>query len=443
MAAAGLAWILFAPGRTWGQGQTWAGGNLQKMVEDSRWRLGALRVNAAFSLASAGYDSDIYFGFLPERVPDVLASAATPVQVILPLNKKAVIDVSDRPEYVFYLDTRRERSWNNTLSGRVHVVLERIYVQAGGGMSSVQRRLSPELDLNVRQESVSLSGLVLWQASKTISLAFLYEGAQYSYPEDVYYEALSLADRLNRNEEYLDLIAYVQPSAKVRFSLDAQYGSYQFRSDATGLRDADSYAVFAGAEFIPAERDIPIVRGFQGAATLGYMRLDMRDSFFRDSSGLVGEAVVMARLSKRMSGQVLFSRGYQFSIYSGASYFFSTTMGAGLTRHLSKKADLTYDFTYGRTSYPEFGQGDQAADRYYRYLTHGLRLGLRLARHLGMAFYGSYGQRDRGAYEPIRDRFFAGVSLFFGAAGEGLSVPARGGSQRQAIGSGFAKAAKL
>ena len=218
----------------------------------------------------------------------------------------------------------------------------------------------------------------------------------------------------------------------------------QFRLANSGEVKARNIVInLGGAEFIPAERDIPIVRGFQGAATLGYMRLDMRDSFFRDSSGLVGEAIVMARLSKRMTGQLLFSRGYQFSIYSGASYFFSTTMGAGLTRHLSKKADLTYDFTYGRTSYPEFGQGDLAADRYYRYLTHGLRLGLRLARHLGMAFYGSYGQRDRGAYEPIRDRFFAGVSLFFGAAGEGLSVPARGGSQRQAIGSGFAKAAKL
>ena len=180
LAAALWVGLLAAPRQAPAQVRTWVGGNLEQMVEGARWRLGALRVNAAFNLANAGYDSDIYYGFLSAPTPDVTASASLPVQVILPLSKKVVIDVTDSPRYSFFLDAADQRSWNNVLDGRLHVALNRIYVQAGGGMSNVRRRLSPELELNVRQKANRVNGLVLWQTSETTSLALLYNGAQFS-----------------------------------------------------------------------------------------------------------------------------------------------------------------------------------------------------------------------------------------------------------------------
>ncbi len=425
MAAAGLAGVLLASGAARGQGQTWAGGNLQQMVEAARWRAGVFRLNAAFTLSNTGYDSDIYYGFLAERVPDVTSSASTPVQVLLPLSKKAVIDLSDSPEYVFYLDTPADRAWNNTFSGRVHIALDRVYFQAGGGISNVRRRLSPELEFLVRQNTTSANGLILWQASKSTSMALLYGGAQYDYGDAVY-QGTSIADRLNRNEEYLDLISYIQPSARVRLSFDGQYGSYQFRRSGT-LRDAVSYGAFAGVELIPSTSDFELLRGARGTASLGYMRVDMQDPGLADGSGLVGTGRVMARLSKRMTGELFFSRGFQFSIYSGASFYLETSAGATLTRLLSRRAGLSYSFSYGSTSYPGFGSG--AAGRYYRYLTHGLSLDVRLARYLDVAFMGSFGQRDPGGSMPVRDRFFAGISLVYGVTGSGMSAPRRGGTR--------------
>ena len=422
-AVAASVWLVLASGPAWGQGNTWVGANLQQMVEAARWRLGVLRINAAFRLARTGYDSDIYYGFLPDRTPDVTSSASAPVQVLLPLSKKAVVDVSDSPEYVFYLDNRGQRTWNNTVYGRVHVALDKIYIQAGGGLANVRRRLSPELDLNIRQKTLNLSGLLLWQASKSTSLAVLYSGAQYQL-EDVFFEGASLADRLNRNEEFLDLISYIQPSARVRLSLDGQYGSYEFRRSATGLRNATSYGLFAGIELIPDLDDIEIIHGFQGAAAVGYMRIDQRDPGFKDGSGLVGNASVTARLSKRMTGQINFSRGFQFSVFSGASHYLSTNAGAGITRLLSRRASLSYSFSYGWTTYPD-DTGSVA--RYYRYLTHGLSLDLQLGRNLSVAFLGNFGQRQSGRPIPVRDRFFAGISLVYGRMGGGMSAPARGG----------------
>jgi len=426
LAAAGLACLLTAPPDAPAQVRTWVGANLEQMVESARWRLGALRINAAFSLANAGYDSDIYYGFLSEPNPDVTASASLPVQVILPLSKKVVLDVTDAPQYAFYLDAANQRSWNNVLEGRLHIALNRIYIQAGGGMSNVRRRLSPELELNVRQKATRLSGLVLWQTSRITSLALIYGGVQYAY-DDVFVDGGSVAGRLNRNVETVDLVGYVQFSPRIRLSLDGQYASYEFRRSGPEFRDAASYAFFATAEFIPdiAVGDLEISRRLSGAAAVGIMMIDMKDPGRRDGTGLVGEASVTARLSRRMSGQIMFQRGFQFSIYSGSSFYLATSMGAGLTRYLSRKANVSYNFTYGLTSYPG-SEPEAGSVRFYRYLTHNLRLGLRLARHLNMSFFGSFGQRDRGGPAPLRDRFFGGLSLTYGFVGQGMTAP-RGG----------------
>ncbi len=427
------ACLAAAPGRLFGQGQTWTGEGLAQMLEAAHWRLGFLRVNAALELSNAGHDSDIYYGFLSEPTPDVSASASAPIQVLWPLGQKLVLDVSESPEYVFYLDNQQERAWNNTFSGLVHVALDRWYFQAGGGLSNVRKRMSPELDLPVRLKTDSLNGLALWQAAKSVSLALLYDSAGYDYG-DVVYGGTSLAERLNRNEAHLDLVFYVQTTAKARFSLDGQYSAYRFTEDPTGLRDAQGYALFAAIDFIPVQDVFGIARGVRGAASVGYERMDIRDPQSVDGSGFIGEASVAARLMRRTTGQIFLSRGFRFSIYSGSSYYLATNVGAGLTRLLSKKANLTYNFTYGYNSYPDFGPGSEEnpAGRYYRYLTHDLLLSLRLARQLGVTFQGTFSQRDSGPLAPIQNRFFVGVSAVFGFPGGGMRAPLRGGARQPA-----------
>jgi hypothetical protein len=81
-------WLFGAPDTAYGQGNTWAGTSLAQMVEAAKWRWGLLRVNAALELNNVGYDSDIYYGYLDEPVPDYTFSAGVPVQVLLPVSKR-------------------------------------------------------------------------------------------------------------------------------------------------------------------------------------------------------------------------------------------------------------------------------------------------------------------------------------------------------------------
>ena len=132
------------------------------MVGSARWRLDALRINASVSIANAGYDTDIYYGYFSQATPDFTLTASVPVQILLPISKKAVVEFNDAPQYLFYGKTERERAWNNIFNGRFHLALDKVYIQVGGGLSNVRQRLSPELDINIRQKSDSLDGTFLW-----------------------------------------------------------------------------------------------------------------------------------------------------------------------------------------------------------------------------------------------------------------------------------------
>jgi len=160
LSAASLALLcLFAfPGTALGQGQTWAGTSLAEMIESARWRAGALRFNASLNLSNVGYDTDVYYGYLEEPTPDFTLTGRVPFQALLPLSKKIVLEVNESPEYMFYLETEKERAWNNVFSGRIHFALEKLYVQAGGMLSNVRHRMGPEFDVNVREKFDRLDG---------------------------------------------------------------------------------------------------------------------------------------------------------------------------------------------------------------------------------------------------------------------------------------------
>jgi hypothetical protein len=415
--------ILGATPSAYGQGHTWIGEGLNRMVDAAQWRIGELRINAAFTLNNVGYDSDIYYGFLQsEEVPDWTFAASAPVQLIVPLGKKVVFDLYDNPQYLFYLDTKSERAWNNTFQGRVRVALERIYIQAGGDMANVRRRFSPELAMNVRERRNSLDGLFFWQAARRTSFAVLYSRTQFEY-DDIEYAGTSLADRLNRNEDLLDGIVYIQPGPRWRPFLNGQFGIFSFTGEGSGLRDAKSLGIFGGIEFVPGTGEAETRTGFRGAFRLGYRRLEVTDPGLPDGSGFSGEADVTVDLTRKTSIRALFSRGFEFSVYSGAVYYLSTSYGGGLLQRLTRRTSLNYEISLGRLSYPE---GTGGLSRLDRYVAHTLSLDIRLGRHLEASLLGILNRRRLGMEVPPRNRFFLGFSLVYGSLGIGMPLPLLG-----------------
>jgi hypothetical protein len=422
-------WLLGTPGMASGQGSTWVGTSLAQMVEAAKWRLGSLRVNAAIELMNAGHDSDVYYGYTAEPVPDYTFSAGLPVQVLLPVSKRIVLDIFDRPQYVFYVDTKKERAWNNTFRGQIHFALDRFYIQAGGGLANVRRRMSPELNINIREKANSLNGLVLWQASRATSFALLYGGTTFDYG-DAEYGGTSIAEALNRREDNFDVITYLQLNPRVRFYANGQYGRYAFAEAASSFKDARSYGLFGGLDFIPSEEGASRVGGIEGSANLGYMKFDLLDPGQIDGSGFAGDVNLSVGIMRLTTANISFSRGFQFSVYSGATYYISTAYGAGITRLLSRRASLTYELSFGSTSYPrDEAGGDIPQGISNRYTTHMANLNIKLSRNLTITFFGTIGKRLLGGSAPARNRNFFGFNLIYGASTGTITAPT-GGSSR-------------
>jgi len=412
-------------GRAFGWGNTWMGAALEQIVTATRWKLGAFRYTAAFRLDNAGYDSDIYFGMMANPVPDYTITAGPDIRIFLPIKKKIIFDVSESPQYVFFFDIKRERTLNNMFAGRVHFVFDRFYVQAGGGLIDAKQRLSTEVNLNIRLKQDDLTGLVLWQASRVTSFALQYRRSEFRY-ENSTSGTLNFSENLNRRGSFFSFTAYFQQHSKTRFYLDGEYGSFSFTETISGFKDARSYGVYGGIEFLPSKEGGGQTAGISGRINLGYTRFDILGQGTKDYLGLAGDTGISIGITRLTAIRAFFSRGPQFSVYSGLTYYLQTIYGIGLARSLSRKTTLTYDFSYGRNEY-KGGEtiGDEVSgNRLDKYMAHSVGLSFRLSRVLGLNLMANLGKRDSEfGPRPTSRHYFIGFSLTYGYSSGGLSMP--------------------
>jgi hypothetical protein len=425
-AGAALALGFAAPGAAFGQGKTWPGLALAQIVETTMWRLGDLRVNAALEVGEAGYNSDIYYGFFGDPVPDATFTVSVPAQVIFPVSRRLILDLYDTPSYDFYVNTKRERGWNNAFVGFAHLALNRFYLRGGGELSNIRRRMSLELDVPIREKADSLDGFVLWQASRATSMALAYRGTAFDYG-DAEYLGTSLSETLNRKEEAFDLYGYIQPSPRFHFYVDGRYGTYVFASAAASFKDARSYSIFGGFSSLIRAATTGRAGAISGSARLGYTRFDVRDVAQVDGSGLTGEVDLSIGILKLTTATVHFARGFQFSVLAGATYYLQTSYGAGISRLLSKRTSVSYDFLLGRTTYPGT-EADAGASpgSLIRFATHSLKLSVLLKRNLSVVFAGTLGRRVLDTTGQRWNQDFFGFSLVYGAPMAMISAPGGG-----------------
>jgi len=397
------------------------GASLEQIVSSARWKVGSLRYNAALSLNNAGYDSDIYFGMTANPVPDFTLSAGIPFRLFLPIKKRIVFDISENPQCLFFLKTKKERALNNDFSSYLHFLFDRFYLRGEVGFSNVRERLSPELTINIRQKESNLGGLALWQVSKGASVAIQYRSSIYTYdnPPD---GSFNIGASLNRREGLLSFTAYLQQISKTRFFLAAEYGSYAFSETVSRFKDSRSYGIYGGVEFLPAPEGRRDDRGIQGTINLGFKRFNILDPQTKDFSGLVGKTSVSIGVFKLTSVGGFFSRDLQFSAYSSLAYYIMTSYGGGISRLLSKKSRLEYDLSFGNGTYPSglTGGGGPPPGTLLRYIYHSLGFFSQLRRELEFSLLASLGTRGGYAGIPGSKRYLIGFSLTYGVSPGGV-----------------------
>lgn len=419
-------WLFIMPAPGFGQGSTWAGEGLARALETAMWRSGSLRANAAFRLMDAGYDSDIYYGFYGEPVPNAVFAASVPVQLLMSVNKTTVLEVYDSPRYDFYLDTKSERAWNNTLRGQLHFALSKIYFRVGGELANNRRRLSQELDVNIREKTGGLNALALWQATRSASLALVYDQTRFDYGTAIYH-GTSLAETLNRRVDSLEFAAFLHADPRFRFFVDGQYANYAFSDPVSQIKDTRSYAVFGGFVSVIHPQTARQAGRIDGYVRLGYMKFDVLAPEVPDGAGLVGDVDLSVGIFRLTDARLFYSKGYEFSIYEGATFYGEQNYGAGITRHLSRHTFLSYELSFGRSSFPQPAEnGTTPLGVLYRFSAHRLNVTTMLSKYLRISLSGTLGRRLTSQTGQAWNRYTVGVTIDYGTVVAAESGPLGG-----------------
>lgn len=394
-----IGFIGVEKGYAWGK--TWLGRDLQWQIQNAGLNLGPFHIKTAFTLSNAGYDSNVYYGATDEPVKDLTFTAGPTFDIYLPLKKKVIFHIYESPQYVYYKETERERTWNNNFQGQVHFVFNRLVASAGVGRSEAKQRWNTETDIPVFRKEDSVQGSLFWQPASRTSFNFSCRMARYDYGEaDL--EGFSFADKLNREEAYVNFTAYRELSLRTRLFLDAEYGVFDFANPAT-LKNSKSYGGYGGFEFSPLGK-------IRGRVKVGYKQFDSLNPQRKDYRGIVGDSSVSVRLMKAVAARVSYRRDVQFSVWYDSTYFLENRAGTGASLYISRNIRLDYDYNRGRNDYPqEFGVQKRRDD----YKIHAVGIYLRLKKDVAFGVIASRWVRDSNLDWEDDNRDFVGFNLTY------------------------------
>ena len=392
-----------------GYGKTWLGRDLEWQIKNAGFDLGPFHIKTAFTLTNAGYDSNVYYGATDEPVKDITFTAGPAFNIYLPIKKKIIFSIYESPQYVYFKETTRERTWNNYFNGQVHFVFNKFLLTFGMGISEARERWNTEIDIRPRRREDAVQASLLWQVQKKTSFSFAYSQAKYDY-ENIAYEGFNLQRLLNREENYFNFAGFYQLSYRTRFFLELEYGYFNF-DDPETLKNSEAYGAYGGFEFSPLGK-------IKGRIKIGYKFFNSLSPLREDYRGIVGDSSLSIRLLKPLSVRASYKRDVHFSVWYDNTFFLENRYGAGGSLYLFRNIRLDYDYFVGRNSYPEAYFGDGSAFSSFQkrqddYRTHMVGLYFRLKKNIGLGVIASRWVRDSNLEWEDDERNFLGLNLTY------------------------------
>jgi hypothetical protein len=403
-----LAMVLLITSVSSSFAETWKGKELEEQYKKAAIKLGPLRIQPAIVLSNAGVDSNIYYD-PTNPIRDFTLTAGPALNVYLPIYRKLIISAYGSPQYVYYVKTARERTWNYFFTGSAALNLKRVFLSLDWKYSDAREHWNTEIDIRPRCKEDDLIGSFLVQTSYRTSLAISYREVKYDY-ENIALDNFNVQEQLNRKERYVDLSAYYQATSRTKLFLDFEYGKYNFDfADTAALKDSQSRAAYAGVEFSPTGR-------IRGKIRVGYKEFDIDNPEGIDYRGLVWDSQVSVRVARPLVLRASYVRDVTFSLWYNNAYYLADTPGVGASVYLLKFLRLDYDFTLGRDRYPEEEPGSDGGPNIKRlddFYTHSVGLYFRIWKKTAIGVIASHWQRISNLVAENNKQYFYGLNLTY------------------------------
>jgi hypothetical protein len=397
-----LAW----PNSSQAQSEDLIGREIDRALKRSLWELAPFHLTPQFR-AGVGYDSNaILTGDSPN--PDVNALAAPGIQAVVPLGRRALVNLYEELDFVYYRDLEALRDIANvTRAGGVF-----------GGKSLVMRaqyefraekvRPSRETDIPVDQRSNLLNASLSHSIGFRHELSFEYE--RYSVriqDSELTVRGDPLKSLLDRVEDTYGLKLTRHLSTETALYFEGFYNTQDF-VDKSVERDAKGYGGVVGFDFSPTGN-------VRGTGRLGLKRIVPDVSTQPDFQGLVGAVDVRLGLGQRFVLEGLYFREPRPSVLSEALFVVVNRYGAFLDVYFGRRFFVRPGLTLGRNDYPgadPLPQEEQVQDILIRHVNvYSLSFNYRLSPEWLVSIGSNYSTRELSSPSSVEERFIMSLGL--------------------------------
>jgi len=379
------------------------------ILENTRWRAGPFRIFPRVVFREVGFDNNVYHQHeRNDPIGDFTFTLALPIIAHLLLKDWMIFSFNVTPEYVFFAQEERERSFNISYSPYFKMLLLQRFVLSGGySYQRARRRASNEFDDRIEVTHKEINAQIFYETARRTSVGFStflrkLRFADFDEPgNEIYY-----SKELDRDEKIGQIDLYYRVFSDSFFFVQWGFGDYEFVHQESIWKSSYTYYIYSGIQF-------PLLGRIRGVLSLGYKILDPYRANKKGFSDFVGSTRLEYRI-RRFNFRFSYERDCEFSYWTSNVFFIEDIYGAGVSFYVNPFIRLDYDFSYGEAYYPEpeiFRLPDESYQEINRedtYLVHSVGLVIRVFRSTGIGLIASF--RDRNSNIGIYDR----IRVFIG-----------------------------
>jgi hypothetical protein len=346
--AGGLVLLLVWAARLSGQSYVPFREEAEAIRQQTRFRLGPLRVVPFLRLSDVGYDTNVYYSDeRREAVADLTATLSPELRGYWLGGGSLIFSVLENPEYVAYARESDLRAFTNSVSASLRwLALRRFSLSAEYHDFSHVRRIQSEFEHRIRDTTRGAQGSLFFETPRGTVFGvtaavddFRFEDVTAGPPDPAYHLAL------DRRETSLAAEAYYRVFSRSYLFSRVAWSRYAFVHEVSAWRDAAAIEASGGFRF-------PLVGRARGTIRFGYKSFRPDDPLRRSFAGLVAGTAVTLRVG-RLGVELGLDRDLAFSYLESAYYYVDTRVRAGLSLYLFRSLRIDARGGTGTMTYPE------------------------------------------------------------------------------------------
>jgi len=378
----------------------------QRLLTQSRWKLGPFRLFPTISVRDFGYDDNLYFGSdQAEPKKDFTMTLSPELKAYWPLRNTFLFYLRENPEYAYFLHESQQRAFTNSYGAGLRCLLLGRFVLSGEYGNDVhRRRLSSEFQMPANDRTRTYQAGLSFETARKTSIGITYALRKISYDEINYNpENTPVAQLLDREEREIGAEAYYQLFVDGFLFVRGDYQEYRFLDAKALWRNSAATSFWAGLRF-------PLLGRIRGVLNLGYKKFDPKTAGESSFQGLVGNTGLDLRTG-RFAVRVNFSRDMVFSTYAEIFYFIENSARLGGSVYLTSFLKIDYDYSGGRADYSARAGEAGSEARVDRHRNHSVGLLVRVFKTSGIGISWNYERWTSNLLNFDRARNFFGVTF--------------------------------